>query len=153
MASECPYGTFANYSPRGTSELSVKSRAICGRIKGCDVAVINSALQYLAKHDIQVSSASIRMAVMTPPGSESHGLPLGRSCIRLSMPVVLRVGGLRFLFYSNEGSPREQPHIHVLQDRDEAKFRLRPEVSGPHITHCIERGQVPAAPGSVPGVQ
>ena len=45
------------------------------------------------------------------------------------MPVVLRIDGLRFLFYSNEGSPREPPHIHVLQDRDEAKFWLRPEVS------------------------
>lgn len=45
------------------------------------------------------------------------------------MPVVLRIDGLRFLFYSNEGTPREPPHIHVLQDRDEAKFWLTPEVS------------------------
>jgi len=45
------------------------------------------------------------------------------------MPVVLRVDRLRFLFYSNEGTPREPPHIHVLQDRDEAKFWLTPEVS------------------------
>ena len=36
------------------------------------------------------------------------------------MPVVLRIDGLRFLFYSNEGTPREPPHIHVLQNRDEA---------------------------------
>ena len=48
------------------------------------------------------------------------------------MPVALRIEGLRFLFHSNEGSPREPPHIHVLQDRDEAKFRLRPEVSPAH---------------------
>ena len=45
------------------------------------------------------------------------------------MPVVLRIDGLRFLFYSNEGSPREPPHIHVLQGQDEAKFWLTPEVS------------------------
>ena len=45
------------------------------------------------------------------------------------MPVVLRIEGLRFLFYSNEGSPREPPHIQVLQDRDEAKFWPHPEVS------------------------
>jgi len=45
------------------------------------------------------------------------------------MPVALRVDRLRFLFYSNEGTPREPPHIHVLQDRDEAKFWLTPEVS------------------------
>ena len=45
------------------------------------------------------------------------------------MPVILRVDGLRFLFYSNEGTPREPPHIHVIQERDEAKFWLTPEVS------------------------
>ncbi len=45
------------------------------------------------------------------------------------MPVLLRIDGLRFLFYSNEGSPREPPHIHVLQGRDEARFWLTPEVS------------------------
>jgi len=45
------------------------------------------------------------------------------------MPVVLRIDGLRFLFYSNEGDPREPPHVHVLQGRDEAKFWLCPEVS------------------------
>ena len=45
------------------------------------------------------------------------------------MPVALRVGGLRFLFYSNEGDPREPPHIHVRDGRDEAKFWLTPSVS------------------------
>lgn len=46
-----------------------------------------------------------------------------------NMPVVLRIDGLRFLFYSNEGSPREPPHVHVLQGRDEAKLWLHPEVT------------------------
>lgn len=45
------------------------------------------------------------------------------------MPVVLRDGNLRFLFYSNEGDPREPPHIHVRDGRDEAKFWLTPSVS------------------------
>lgn len=45
------------------------------------------------------------------------------------MPVVLREDGLRFLFYSNEGDPREPPHIHVRQGVDEAKFWLTPAVS------------------------
>lgn len=44
------------------------------------------------------------------------------------MPVVLRIGNFRFLFYSNEGNPREPAHIHVRDGRDEAKFWLRPEV-------------------------
>jgi hypothetical protein len=44
------------------------------------------------------------------------------------MPVVFRVGGYRFFFYSNEGNPREPPHIHVEAGDGEAKFWLRPEV-------------------------
>jgi hypothetical protein len=44
------------------------------------------------------------------------------------MPVVFRYDGFRFLFYANEGSPREPPHIHVLRDGIDAKFWLWPEV-------------------------
>lgn len=44
------------------------------------------------------------------------------------MPVVLRLGGFKFMFYSNEGNPREPAHVHVRQGRDEAKFWLRPLV-------------------------
>lgn len=33
MLSRLTYGTFANYSPRGTSDLSQRSKKICGRIK------------------------------------------------------------------------------------------------------------------------
>ena len=40
------------------------------------------------------------------------------------MPTVLRIGGLRFFFYSKEGN--EPPHIHVEQDNDVAKFWLEP---------------------------
>ncbi len=29
------------------------------------------------------------------------------------MPVVFRESGLRYFFFSNEGAPRERPHIHV----------------------------------------
>lgn len=45
------------------------------------------------------------------------------------MPVVLRVHGYRFFFYSNEGDPLEPKHVHVRQGRDEAKFWLHPTVS------------------------
>lgn len=44
------------------------------------------------------------------------------------MPVVLRKDGFKFLFYGNEGTPREPVHIHVKQGRDEAKFWLSPNV-------------------------
>lgn len=45
------------------------------------------------------------------------------------MPTVLRHGGYRFFFYSDEGEPREPPHIHVRQGRDEVKFWLHPDVT------------------------
>ena len=47
MLSELPYGTFANYSPRGTSELSQRSRNVCGHIKAGKVALIESAVPLL----------------------------------------------------------------------------------------------------------
>ena len=40
------------------------------------------------------------------------------------MPTVLRVGGYRFHFYSDES--REPPHIHVRSADGECKFWLDP---------------------------
>ncbi|CAA9484982.1 MAG: hypothetical protein AVDCRST_MAG91-219 [uncultured Sphingomonadaceae bacterium] len=40
------------------------------------------------------------------------------------MPVVLRHEGVRYLFYANEGSPREPPHIHAIKNGIDAKFWL-----------------------------
>jgi hypothetical protein len=45
------------------------------------------------------------------------------------MPTVFRQDGFRFFFYSNEGDPREPPHIHVMGAGGEAKFWLLPEVT------------------------
>lgn len=45
------------------------------------------------------------------------------------MPVVFRHRGFRFLFYANEGDPREPVHIHAVKDGIDAKFWLWPEVS------------------------
>jgi hypothetical protein len=44
------------------------------------------------------------------------------------MPVVFRDGGLRYFFFSNEGSPRELRHIHVKGGGRDAKIWLEPEV-------------------------
>ncbi|SFX09500.1 DUF4160 domain-containing protein [Marinospirillum alkaliphilum] len=44
------------------------------------------------------------------------------------MPVILRVDGLRFFFYSNEGNPLEPVHVHIRQSVKEAKVWLEPEV-------------------------
>jgi hypothetical protein len=45
------------------------------------------------------------------------------------VPVVFRQNGFRAFFYSNEGSPREPPHIHVAKDGRIAKLWLRPFVT------------------------
>ncbi|MBZ0141494.1 MAG: DUF4160 domain-containing protein [Pseudorhodoplanes sp.] len=45
------------------------------------------------------------------------------------MPVVLRDSGLRYYFYSNEGSPREPAHIHVKGRGCDAKIWIEPDVS------------------------
>ncbi len=45
------------------------------------------------------------------------------------MPVVFRHGGCRLHFFSNEGDPREPPHIHVTRPPETAKFWLRPDVN------------------------
>jgi uncharacterized protein DUF4160 len=45
------------------------------------------------------------------------------------MPTIFRRDGYRFFFFSNEGDPREPPHVHVRRGGDEAKFWLNPEVA------------------------
>jgi Domain of unknown function (DUF4160) len=44
------------------------------------------------------------------------------------VPVILRLNGYRFFFYSNEGNPLEPPHIHVSNAGNEAKLWLEPMV-------------------------
>ncbi len=44
------------------------------------------------------------------------------------MPVVFRHRGIRFYFFSNEGSPREGIHIHAGRSDAEAKLWLTPDV-------------------------
>lgn len=44
------------------------------------------------------------------------------------MPVVFRVGGLRYYFFSNEGSPPESPHIHIRGGGRDAKIWIEPRI-------------------------
>ena len=67
MASEYPYDTFANYSPRGTSELSVRSRKISGRIKAGSDFTINSAVKYLARRESQILQPFLNPRVTLVP--------------------------------------------------------------------------------------
>jgi hypothetical protein len=45
------------------------------------------------------------------------------------VPVVFRDGGLSFYFFSNEGAPREPPHVHVRGGGRDAKIWLEPDIS------------------------
>jgi Domain of unknown function (DUF4160) len=44
------------------------------------------------------------------------------------LPAVFRYKGIRFHFFSNEGSPREPMHVHADAPDAEAKFWLHPRV-------------------------
>lgn len=48
MSSKFPYGTFANYSPRGSLPLSRRSKAITGAIKRANPEIIQSFVEKLA---------------------------------------------------------------------------------------------------------
>jgi hypothetical protein len=49
------------------------------------------------------------------------------------MPTVFRYKGIRFFFYSDEGTPREPLHIHARGNGNDAKCWLHPEV---RIAYC-----------------
>lgn len=48
------------------------------------------------------------------------------------MPTILVVRGYRLFFYSNEGTPREPPHVHVRRASGEAKVWLEPLAFASH---------------------
>ncbi len=45
------------------------------------------------------------------------------------MPVIFRYQGIRFHFFSNEGTPREPIHIHASRPGAEAKIWIEPSPS------------------------
>jgi len=59
------------------------------------------------------------------------------------MPTILRIGNLRFHFYSDEGN--EPPHIHISTPDGECKFWLEPIILAnninvkPHQIRDIEK--------------
>ena len=45
------------------------------------------------------------------------------------MPIVFTYRGIKFFFFSNEGTPREPIHIHVRNGVKLAKFWVEPAVA------------------------
>lgn len=77
LPSEITYGTLANYSPRGPSELSQKSRDICGGIKAGKENVIRSAFPHLTTPDAAVLTPFLNPEVTLVPVPRSAPLPDG----------------------------------------------------------------------------
>lgn len=77
MPSSYEYGTFANYSPRGSSELAVKSRKACGAIKADRVDVIGSAIPHLRDAKADVLRPFLGPDVTLVPVPRSAPLPDG----------------------------------------------------------------------------
>ncbi|WBU58812.1 hypothetical protein [Paracoccus sediminicola] len=71
------YGTFANYSPRGSSELAVKSRKACGAIKAGRVDVIGSAVPHLQDAKADILRPFLGPDVTLVPVPRSAPLPEG----------------------------------------------------------------------------
>lgn len=68
---EIEYGTLANYSPKGNSELSEQSRNICGAIKAGKTDTLNRAIVHLkdAKSDILRSFLNSEVTLVPVPRS------------------------------------------------------------------------------------
>jgi hypothetical protein len=77
VPSNYEYGTFANYSPRGQSELSKRSRGTCGAIKAGRIDIIESAVPHLRQAKSSVLQPFLGPDVTLVPIPRSAPLPDG----------------------------------------------------------------------------
>lgn len=77
MPSSYEYGTFANYSPRGTSEVSRRSRRTCGAIKAGRIDIIESAIPHLKSSRAALIHPFLGLDVTLVPVPRSAPLPEG----------------------------------------------------------------------------
>ena len=91
MPSEVPYGTFANYSPRGTSEISLRSRRICGAIKAGKTGQIERAIPFLRRREAEVLQPFLNGDVVLSRRREAHPLLTARFGPQRLLPMFLRI--------------------------------------------------------------
>ncbi len=75
MLSRIEYATFANYSPRGQSEDSVKSRNICGGIKRGRIELLDQVTQRLSNPNCQHLTPFIDGGSLLVPVPRSSPIP------------------------------------------------------------------------------
>lgn len=94
MLSSIPYGTFANYSPRGSASRSQKSRRICGSIKAGNVNLIENALPHLKSPAAASLAPFLNPEVTLVPVPRSAPLAVGALWPSEVIANILRGAGL-----------------------------------------------------------
>lgn len=94
LLSRIPYGTFSNYSPRGSAEISQKSRKICGSIKAGRVGTIESALRHLKKPAAAPLEPFLNSRATLVPVPRSAPLVAGSLWPSEVIANILKSGGL-----------------------------------------------------------
>ncbi len=139
MSFEIEYGTFANYSPRGISELSQKSRRICGAIKAGKTSQIEKAILLLKNPDSKVLEPFLNPGVSLVPAPRSAPLVPGAlwpakviADVLLAngfgsevLPAIERVTAVR---KSSSSPANERPLIHEhIESMHADSDLIRPE--------------------------
>ncbi len=77
LLSEIEYATFCNYSPRGTSDLSIHSKKVCGAFKNGNIDTLNSTLPYFSQPSATILSAFLNPQITLVPVPRSAPLTDG----------------------------------------------------------------------------
>jgi predicted amidophosphoribosyltransferase len=77
VPSSFTYGTAGNYSPRGTSALSQRSRVVCGHIKAGRIAQIRAVIERLSEGPARVLDDLLNQEVTLVPVPRSSPLVEG----------------------------------------------------------------------------